>query len=81
MAPGAKMLVKRIGGVFLVLVALGFFAGPALTVAEVWRSHAAGLGPHAVTGVSYLVTVGLFCLIAGLYFLTGGKKKGSDPHG
>ena len=75
MTPGAKMLGRRIGGVVLILAALALFAGPALTLIEVWRSHAAGLGPRAVNGVSYLVTTGAFCLIAGLYFLTGGKKK------
>ena len=66
---------RRIGGVVLILAALALFAGPALTLIEVWRSHAAGLGPRAVNGVSYLVTAGAFCLLAGLYFLTGGKKK------
>jgi hypothetical protein len=66
---------RRIGGVVLILAALALFAGPALTLAEVWRTHAAGLGPRAVNGVSYLVTAGAFCLLAGLYFLTGGKKK------
>jgi hypothetical protein len=72
---------RRIGGVVLILVALALFAGPALTLVEVWRSHAAGLGPRAVNGVSYLVTAGAFCLIAGLYFLKGEKNKRSEPHG
>jgi hypothetical protein len=66
---------RKIGGVVLILAALLLFAGPALTLIEVWRSHAVGLGPRAVNGVSYLITAGGFCLIAGLYFLTGGKKK------
>ena len=70
-----KMLGRRIVGVVLILAALALFAGPAMTLVEVWRSHAAGLGPRAVNGVSYLVTAGAFCLIAGLYVLTGGKKK------
>jgi hypothetical protein len=66
---------QKVGGAILILAALALFAGPAQTLIEVWRSHAAGLGPRAVNGVSYLVTAGAFCLIAGLYFLTGGKKK------
>jgi LPXTG-motif cell wall-anchored protein len=66
---------RKVGGVVLILAALALFAGPAQMLIEVWRSHAAGLGPRAVNGVSYLVTAGAFCLIAGLYFLTGRKKK------
>jgi hypothetical protein len=68
-------MAPKIGGVVLILAALALFAGPVLTLLEVWRSHAAGLGPRAVNGVSYLSTAGGFCLIAGLYFLTGGNKK------
>jgi hypothetical protein len=69
------MLVRNIGGVALILVALALLAGPAMTLVQVLQSHASGLGPRAVNGVSYLVTAGAFCLLAGLYVLTGGKKK------
>jgi hypothetical protein len=66
---------RRIAGIALIALALFLFAGPALTFFQVWRTHAAGLGPRAVTGVAYLLTAGGFCLIAGLYFLTAGKNK------
>jgi hypothetical protein len=69
------VVIRKLIGVALVLLALALFADPVLTFVQAARMHAAGLGPHALGGVAYLLSAGGFSLIVGLYLLTGGKNR------
>ena len=61
MALSAKMLVRRIGGVALVIVG-------ALVLVWTSRMYTVGVGPKILSDLAYTVTLGLMLVIMGLYF-------------
>jgi hypothetical protein len=69
------VVIRKIGGVLLLLFGLVMLAGPVSLL--IWGSgmHTVGFGREMVGVVAYQVTAGAMALLAGLYLLTGGKNK------
>jgi hypothetical protein len=65
-------MFKRIAGVVLALLGLALLVGPiVLTLGR-------AVGPKVLYDLAYIVTLGLFLLIVGLYLLTRRAKAPED---
>ena len=80
MTPRAKMLIRRVGGLALVILGALVLVGPVGFVVWTSRMYTVGVGPKVLSDLAYTVSLGLMLVIMGLYFLTRRTMKAPEKH-